>query len=128
MLIPHVRMRRGMKILVTWEKSIGPMVHFITSKKHYMLCFCHHDPERSIPFIGLEKYLCSRCMGVLFGVILGGILHVFHIRIPLPYAVLLMVPLLIDGFTQAFGLRKSNNYLRLCSGILFGMGLVFLLV
>lgn len=39
---------------------------------------------------------------------------------------MLMVPAGIDGFTQFLELRKSNNILRLATGLYGGLGLAIL--
>lgn len=39
---------------------------------------------------------------------------------------MLMVPAGIDGFTQFLELRKSNNILRLATGLCGGLGLAIL--
>lgn len=36
---------------------------------------------------------------------------------------LAMVPMIVDGATQYLNLRESNNWLRLSTGLLFGVGL-----
>jgi uncharacterized membrane protein len=36
----------------------------------------------------------------------------------------MVIPTTIDGFTQLFGLRESNNYLRFFSGLIGGVGLL----
>ena len=38
-------------------------------------------------------------------------------------AVLLLVPAFVDGTTQFFNLRESNNPLRLVTGLMGGIGL-----
>lgn len=113
-----------MKLWVSWEKSIGPMLHFHFLQKHFCLCFCHHDPKRSIRFFGLEKFLCSRCMGILFGSVAGFGLQILQFHIPPIITIFCIAPLLIDGFTQAFGLRESNNYFRIITGFLCGIGIM----
>ena len=39
----------------------------------------------------------------------------------------LMIPMLIDGFTQKLTSYKSTNFRRFVTGFLFGIGLVVLL-
>lgn len=39
------------------------------------------------------------------------------------FSMLLLIPTIIDGTTQLKGLRESNNYLRLFTGLIGGLGL-----
>jgi len=41
---------------------------------------------------------------------------------------LLLIPAGFDGLTQLFGFRESNNYLRLITGLLGGLGLAILML
>lgn len=38
----------------------------------------------------------------------------------------LFLPTALDGFTQLFGMRESNNRLRVVTGILLGIGAVLI--
>jgi uncharacterized membrane protein len=42
-------------------------------------------------------------------------------------AILMLIPTFVDGFTQFVGSRKSNNILRLFSGLMGGVGLGILI-
>ncbi|MFA6268860.1 MAG: DUF2085 domain-containing protein [archaeon] len=90
------------------------------------LCFCHQLPERSFFIKGKQFPLCARCVGQLIGAIVGFVLIGIEILIPATISGILIVPLLIDGFSQLFGLRQSNNSLRFLTGILFGIGFTML--
>ena len=83
--------------------------------------------DRSIWFFGLEKILCSRCLGILIGGTIGLILVINKYQIEIIWSVLLILPLIIDGFSQALKYRESNNVIRLITGFLFGLGLQFFL-
>lgn len=39
----------------------------------------------------------------------------------------MIVPAIIDGLTQLMGLRESNNFLRLLTGIMGGLGAAILI-
>ena len=52
----------------------------------------------------------------------------YQYRIDLIWSVLLLLPLVLDGFLQAFHFHESNNAIRLVTGFLFGVGLQFFLV
>ncbi|MDD3159986.1 MAG: DUF2085 domain-containing protein [Candidatus ainarchaeum sp.] len=92
--------------------------------KKIKFCFCHHLPERSIKFFGIEKYLCARCFGMTLGAVIGIILFYLNWKFNLFVLILLIIPLIFDGLSQMFLDRKSNNLLRLITGILFGIGIV----
>ena len=38
----------------------------------------------------------------------------------------MLIPSLLDGFTQLFSIRESNNLLRLLTGLMGGVGLAIL--
>jgi uncharacterized membrane protein len=42
-------------------------------------------------------------------------------------AILMIIPTFVDGFTQFVGSRKSNNILRLFTGLMGGVGLAILI-
>lgn len=86
---------------------------------------CHQMPERSF-FIGSYQFpLCARCTGILFGEIAGLLLSFF---IPFFWPILLLIlPILVDGLTQLWGWRTSNNLLRLITGLLGGYVIISLL-
>lgn len=104
-----------------WE-NIGPTVTIQIRNRKIKLCFCHHDPDRSIRFLGLEKFLCARCMGIIIGTIITYIVYVLFPIIPLILSGLLMVPLILDGFIQGFSSYQSNNKRRFFTGLIFGIG------
>jgi uncharacterized membrane protein len=112
-------------IKFVWDKRIGPVLLFKIRNKNFGVCMCHRMEERSIPFFGLEKYFCSRCIGILNGFIIGVFIKFIGLNIPLTMDLIMILPLLIDGFSQFMGYRKSSNTLRLITGFLFGIGLFF---
>ncbi len=84
---------------------------------------CHRRPDRSIFINGKQMPLCARCTAI-YGAYL--LLPFFYF---IPYhlwnlilGVLLQFPMLIDGLTQRFKIRESNNTLRLITGGLSGIG------
>jgi uncharacterized membrane protein len=114
-----------MKCEFTWITRIGPVIIFEFNDRNYGLCFCHRNPEHSIRFFGMEKYLCARCLGILCGGIIGGTVSFFGYTIPFPVSLLLLLPLIVDGILQALEIRQSTNVRRLATGVLFGFGIYF---
>lgn len=104
----------------------GPSLLITIKGKTFVLCFCHHMPERSIKFLGIEKYLCARCFGVLIGGFIGLIFLMIHIHIPLVIAIVLLIPLILDGTLQALSDYISNNTKRFMTGFLSGVAIVYL--
>ena len=89
---------------------------------------CHRKPERSFFYKGHQFPVCARCTGFYISGIISIILLKFY---PVPYnlitlmlGIILLLPCAIDGFTQLFEMRESNNTLRLITGLLGGVGLI----
>lgn len=88
---------------------------------------CHRKPERSFFIKGYQFPVCARCTGFYISLIIYYIYayynYVHYNMYLLIFAVLLLVPAFLDGLTQFKGFRESNNFLRLISGLLGGLGL-----
>ncbi|MBN1389099.1 MAG: DUF2085 domain-containing protein [Candidatus Thermoplasmatota archaeon] len=91
---------------------------------------CHGDPDRCFWLRGRPLPLCSRCTtfypSILIGLVLGIPLVItleISALIVLISFILLQLPLVIDGFTQYNGWRRSNNVLRAVTGVLSGFGI-----
>ncbi len=89
---------------------------------------CHRRPERSFFYKGHQFPVCARCTGFYISGIACIILFKYF---PLPYnlttmliGIILLIPSAIDGTTQLFEMRESNNTLRFITGILGGIGLI----
>jgi uncharacterized membrane protein len=85
---------------------------------------CHQWPTRCLWVFGSNTALCFRCLGIFSALFLTGLF--FGIkganRIYWKTAVMLNIPALVDGYTQLRGWRTSNNFLRLSTGLLSGVG------
>jgi uncharacterized membrane protein len=111
--------------LFEWISGIGPAISIKSRSKKYSLCLCHHKPERSISFFGVERYLCARCLGICSGGIMGIIGLSLGMNPPLVLSILLMIPLVVDGFYQLFTDYESRNSTRLVTGFFFGIAVFF---
>jgi uncharacterized membrane protein len=107
--------------LFEWISGIGPSISIKSKSKKYCLCLCHHKPERTISFFGVERYLCARCLGICSGGIMGIIGLSFGMNPPLVLSILLMIPLVVDGFLQLLTDYESRNSIRLVTGFVFGI-------
>ena len=86
---------------------------------------CHQMPERSFFYKGYQFPVCARCTGLMAGYLLGIFVYFLKI-INWKVAIILCIPLALDGGTQYLGWRMSNQWLRLITGILCGIGIMFL--
>jgi len=84
----------------------------------------HHESKDYDKCLTISKYkICARCFGVYIGIILTGILHLnFYIS---PFVLILVVFLfpvftLLDWTISTFSKIKSNNKLRIFSGLTLG--------
>lgn len=96
------------------------------------LVFCHRRPDRTLSFKGRYFPVCARCTGIYIGILLILLLNYF---IDLNYGtdlfflpLVLMVPMAIDGATQLLKWRESRNWIRVMTGLLFGIGYGLILI
>jgi len=112
----------------SWLPRAGPVL-FVTfrDKRVGLVFFCHRIEERCIKIGNHTSFLCARCTGLVVGTVLAVAFLALNVSVPLYVLSVFCIPLLIDGFTQLSNLRKSNNPLRVVSGILFAIGLLLIL-
>lgn len=88
---------------------------------------CHRMPERSFFIRGHQFPVCARCTGfyisLVFYFVYTYYFFVDYTPFLIIFAVLLLMPVVIDGLTQLFKYRESNNVLRLFTGLIGGIGL-----
>lgn len=82
---------------------------------------CHQLPERSFFFHGYQFPVCMRCTGILIGEMLALSLYKY-LRITWWQALILVLPLAVDGSGQYAGYWKSSKYSRVITGIFAGFG------
>lgn len=99
---------------------------------HVYRVFCDELPTHSFFVGGYQICLCARCLAIYSSLLLGGLLLAYLRKrqpvkaIALWTWVLLALPMALDGGTQFFGWRESNNALRVFTGLLFGLGTAWL--
>lgn len=84
---------------------------------------CHNIASRAFVIGGGAMPVCSRCIGLYAGAIAGIAAAVAtrgRLRIPPAAVMVAALPLIIDGATQALGLRESTNVLRFATGAVAG--------
>jgi uncharacterized membrane protein len=90
---------------------------------------CHQMPERSFFLFGYQMAYCQRDTAIYSGVLALGLLYGLvrrYIRpLGLRWAALFALPMAIDGFTQLFGLSESTWELRVVTGSLFALAVVW---
>jgi uncharacterized membrane protein len=89
---------------------------------------CHQLLERSFVINGNQMPFCSRDLGLFIGVVAGMALAFSgRFKVSWKIALLLLVPMGLDGGVQMMSPYESSNPLRLLTGILAGIGLAYLL-
>ena len=94
---------------------------------------CHQYPPRCFSIFGSKMGLCARCFSFYLTVLISALIYIFvHIKIGKTLRLLLfwlmIIPLIIDGTTQYFNLRESNNLIRSMTGIMAGIGTSIVLI
>lgn len=87
---------------------------------------CHQLPHRSFFFRGKQFPVCARCTGIYLGYLTFPFFTfgLFYLNVWISMAFAL--PALIDGLTQHYFNRESNNLLRLFTGFVCGVGMMSL--
>jgi uncharacterized membrane protein len=89
---------------------------------------CHQLLERSFVINGNQMPFCSRDLGMFIGVVAGmGLAFSGKLKAGWKIALLLLVPMGLDGGAQLISSYESTNLVRLATGILAGIGLAYLL-
>lgn len=89
---------------------------------------CHRKAERSFFWRGKQFPVCARCTGIYLGYLSFPIFNFDLYYISSLFSILLMLPTIFDGLTQAYLPRESTNFIRLTTGILGGVGAMSLIV
>jgi len=88
---------------------------------------CHRLPERTFKIGKWYFPVCSRCTGIYISIFsyyfFVYFVYVEYDLIIIITAFLMIIPALLDGITQFFGFRESNNTLRFTTGLIAGIGL-----
>lgn len=116
-------MRLADRLRVADDDALGPTLYVDLGPREVGICLCHRRKDRSLPFLGLERWLCARCIGILLGGLAAAVLVAAGRPLPVLWAAALAAPLVVDWGTQLLGLRESTNALRLATGVLFGVSL-----
>lgn len=92
---------------------------------------CHRIPERTFNVYGHYFPVCSRCTGFYIAAfsyfIFAYFVYVQYSLTLILLAIIMLIPAFLDGTTQLFRLRVSNNFIRLCTGLLGGVGLAIII-
>jgi len=91
-------------------------------KRKLHITFCHRKPERSFFWKGKQFPVCSRCTGIHIGYTAFPFFMFNVFTLNIWWTIALILPTYIDGLTQAFFKRESNNILRVTTGIMAGIG------
>jgi uncharacterized membrane protein len=87
--------------------------------------FCHGIASHSFALGGTPMPLCARCVGIyagsLVGIGLAAATRSSAFRLSTNRLFIALVPILLDGGSQALRLRESNNPLRFVTGFVAGM-------
>jgi uncharacterized membrane protein len=89
---------------------------------------CHQLLVRSFVINGNQMPFCSRDLGIFIGLVAGMALAFSgRLKVGWKIALLLLVPMGLDGGMQMISSYESSNLLRLATGILAGTGFAYLL-
>lgn len=109
------------------------MVREFNFVSFYLKKICHQYPSRCFYIFGSNMGLCARCFTTYLTLAFYCMLFSFfdlklRPKSKLIISISLIIPLFIDGVTQYYGLRHSNNFLRFITGVLAGSGLSIIFI
>lgn len=90
---------------------------------------CNQLPDRSFHILGYQMAYCERCFAIYGATLFLGLVYGASRRTTRPAtileAIVLSLPMAIDGFTQLFGWRESTWELRVVTGSLFALAVAW---
>ena len=92
---------------------------------------CHQMPSRCFFVYGYPLTVCARCLGIYCGFLLGTLVLPFfnglsNTNVPKAKTfILLSLPIVSDAAGNFLGIWSSPNWIRLLTGILWGIALPF---
>ncbi len=88
---------------------------------------CHCRSDRSFFYKNRQFPICARCTGELIGMLFAAFTYAIA-HTSLKISLIIMIPMLVDGFTQLLTKYESKNIIRVITGILFGYALIVLYI
>jgi uncharacterized membrane protein len=121
----------GIFFLAFWAPFIQHIKGYPSGESVYSLfsTVCHQYPTRCFWIFERPWALCARCSSSYLGIALAAVL----IKLKLSFlkralfGLLLVAIAAIDPILQSFGFYESNNFFRLLTGIVGGLG-IFMLI
>lgn len=127
-IIASVMAKRKYKLFLknSWEKLLIKL--FIDNIFLYRFVKCHRLSSRSFFVRNRQFHVCARCTGLLIGFVISPLFLLFG-DVMAKLFIIFSTALILDGTTQLFKLRQSNNALRFITGLGTGStSLIFLYV
>lgn len=84
-------------------------------------CGCHQREDRSFHIRGWQFPICSRCMGILTGQIIGIMMYVLSFQIPFWLDACFLGIMFLDWYLQYKQIKESTNVRRFLTGNLAGI-------
>jgi uncharacterized membrane protein len=113
----------GAAALCTWAIAQGASMQW----RLLFRMLCHGMITRSFTLFDVPMPICARCTGIYIGLLAGVLAFRAWPRLQEKVAryvvYLALLPIGIDGITQALGLRESVNTLRIVTGFVAAMAL-----
>ncbi|OGU54715.1 MAG: hypothetical protein A2V66_01165 [Ignavibacteria bacterium RBG_13_36_8] len=108
------------EFLVPYINEATIFVPFL--KKTYSLV-CHQETQKLFAFGDAHSYVCVRCCGIYFGVLLSSFISLF-ILIPnktkITYLFFASLPMLLDILFVGFNLYNYSKLISFTTGLLLG--------
>ena len=98
----------------SWEKLLTKL--FIDNILLYKYVRCHRRSSRSFFLRNRQFHVCSRCTGLIVGYAISPFCLFFG-EYTFKIFIISSTALILDGLTQLFGWRESNNKLRFITGL-----------
>lgn len=92
---------------------------------------CHRMKSRSYVIRGKQFPICARCTSILLGYLATPFLLCLDYQptsLTLFCGIYFNIPMIVDGYTQLRGWRKSTNTLRTITGLGSGIGQSFIII